>query len=157
MKDAELVGRICYEMRKQAQIPVTVKCRLGVDKHDSYEFVCQFIETVSKMSGVTKFIIHARKCLLDGLSPHENRTVPELKYDWVIKLKQDFPHLKFVINGGFKSIESIKDILAPENNLEGCMIGRMAYLDPWTLASVDKEIWGKDSPDLNRTEIIRTY
>jgi tRNA-dihydrouridine synthase A len=103
------------EMMKQVNVPITVKCRLGVDDLDKYENLHNFIKIVSQEGGVQKFIIHARKCLLDGLNPHENRTVPQLKYDWVLRLKQDFPDLRFVINGGFKSIESIKEILNEEN------------------------------------------
>ena len=94
-------------MQKSVSIPVTVKCRLGVDDVDKYENVHNFIKIVSTEGGVKKFIIHARKCLLNGLSPHENRTVPPLKYDWVLNLKKDFPDLNFVINGGFTTVDSV--------------------------------------------------
>lgn len=94
-------------MQKNIKIPVTVKCRLGVDDLDKYENVHNFITVVSTQGGVKKFIIHARKCLLNGLSPKDNRTIPPLKYDWVLRLKQDFPHLDFVINGGFTTIEMV--------------------------------------------------
>lgn len=86
---------------------ISVKCRLGVDDLDKYEDVHEFIRIVSTEGGVRKFIIHARKCFLEGLNPHENRTVPPLKYDWVLKLKQDFPDLRFVINGGFTDPSSV--------------------------------------------------
>jgi tRNA-dihydrouridine synthase A len=82
---------------------------------DKYEDVHNFIKTVSHEGGVEKFIIHARKCLLNGLNPHENRTIPPLRYDWVFKLKEDFPDLRFVINGGFSTVESIKDIINEKN------------------------------------------
>jgi tRNA-dihydrouridine synthase A len=112
MFDAELVARITRAMREAVNIPVTVKCRLGVDDVDRYEDVYHFINTVSSKGGVEKFIIHARKCLLEGLSPHENRTIPPLKYDWVFNLKRDFPQLRLVINGGFTELEGqIRDIL----------------------------------------------
>jgi len=88
-------------MKKQVKIPITVKCRLGVDDKDSYPDVVEFIKTVSEEGGITKFIIHARKAFLSGLNPKENRTIPPLKYSWVFELKKEFPHLNFVINGGF--------------------------------------------------------
>ncbi len=101
MFDPKLVASITKEMLRTINIPVTVKCRLGVDDLDKYEDIKNFIKIVSTEGGVQKFIIHARKCLLNGLNPHENRTIPKLKYDWVLKLKNDFPDLRFVINGGF--------------------------------------------------------
>jgi len=82
-------------------IPVTVKCRLGVDDLDSWEHLIHFITTVSEKGGVQKFILHARKAFLSGLDPKQNRNIPPLKYDWVLKLKQEFPHLDILINGGF--------------------------------------------------------
>lgn len=88
------------------------------------------------------FIVHARKAYLKGLSPLENRNVPPLWYDRVIKLKQDFPHLEFTINGGFKTIDSIKEILKPENKLNGCMVGRLAYENPWYLKDFDRSFYG---------------
>ena len=97
-------------MRNSCQIPVTVKCRLGVDNNDSYPELAQFIKTVNQDSGVTKFIVHARKAFLQGLNPKENRTIPDLKYDWVMKLKEDFPYISFVINGGLNTIEKVKEI-----------------------------------------------
>jgi tRNA-dihydrouridine synthase A len=80
---------------------VTVKCRLGVDDLDSWEDLVKFIKTVSEQGGVNKFILHARKAFLKGLDPKQNRTIPPLKYDWVLRLKKEFPHLDLVINGGF--------------------------------------------------------
>ena len=123
---------------------------------DKYEDVKNFIEIVSTEGGVNKFIIHARKCLLNGLSPHENRTVPPLKYDWVFRLKEEFPHLRFVINGGFTSIKSVKEILA-NDALEGCMVGRLAYNSPWELAKADRLLFGEPSDSLNREEILENY
>ena len=107
MYDPQLVASITREMAKAVSIPVTVKCRLGVDDLDKYENVKNFIKIVSEEGGVTKFIIHARKCLLQGLNPHENRTVPPLRYDWVLQLKSDFPNIRFVINGGFTKVEAV--------------------------------------------------
>lgn len=107
-------------------IPCTVKCRLGVDQFDSYEFVANFINEVSKQGNVEHFVIHARKAFLKGLNPAQNRNVPPLWYDRVYQLKEDFPHLKFTINGGLKTMEDCKKILSTYD-LEGCMLGRAAY------------------------------
>jgi tRNA-dihydrouridine synthase A len=101
MFDPSLVARIVSEMRKAVTIPVTVKCRLGVDDRDKWDEIKEFIKIVSEEGGVTKFIIHARKCHLKGLDPKQNRTIPPLKYDWVYNLAKEFPDLYFVINGGF--------------------------------------------------------
>jgi tRNA-dihydrouridine synthase A len=123
---------------------------------DKYEDVKNFINIVSHEGGVSKFIVHARKCLLHGLSPHENRTIPPLKYDWVFKLKEDFPDLRFVINGGFTSIKSVKEVLATDT-LEGCMVGRLAYNTPWELAKADRELFGATEDSMNREEILAKY
>lgn len=157
MYEPETVARITREMQKAVSIPVTVKCRLGVDDMDSYPDVHRFIQTVSHQGGVEKFIIHARKCFLNGLNPKENRTIPPLKYDWVLKLKKDFPDLRFVINGGFNTVSKAKDIMREENQLEGCMVGRLAYDNPWELAKVDREIFGETSDSQNREDLIRAY
>ena len=117
MFDPGLVAEICAEMRRQVTIPVTVKCRLGVDSRDEWDHIVEFIRVVSDQGGIEKFIIHARKCHLHGLNPKQNRTIPPLKYDWVFKLKRLFPHLNFVINGGFDTIERVQEILASENPL----------------------------------------
>lgn len=101
MFEPKLVAEITREMNRAVNIPVSVKCRLGVDDLDKYENVKEFIRTVSQEGGVSKFIIHARKCFLKGLNPKQNRNIPPLKYDWVLKLKEDFPDIRFVINGGF--------------------------------------------------------
>ncbi len=101
-------------MRNHVKIPVTVKCRLGVDDKDSYPEVVDFIRIASEEGGCTKFIVHARKAFLSGLNPKQNRNVPPLKYEWVFMLKKEFPHLNFVINGGFDTCEKVKGILSPE-------------------------------------------
>ncbi len=106
MNEPKTVADIVAEMKKLVSVPVTVKCRLGVDDHDSYEEVSKFITTVSA-AGASHFIIHARKAFLNGLNPKENRTVPPLRYDWVYKLVKDFPKLQFSLNGGLQSIESV--------------------------------------------------
>lgn len=153
MMDPPLVARITRAMREAVNIPVTVKCRLGVDDRDQYEHVREFVEVVSREGGVEKFIVHARKCLLHGLSPAENRSVPPLKYDWVFKLKGEFPHLRFVINGGFTSVDQVKEVLQ-DGQLEGCMVGRMAMNTPWELSRVDRELFGSTEDSLNREQIL---
>jgi tRNA-dihydrouridine synthase A len=110
-------------MQNAVDIPVSIKCRLGVDKEDSYEFLYNFIKTVEG-SGITTFIIHARNAILAGLSPRQNRHIPPLKYDYVYRLKKDFPHLNIIINGGIKSMEESVNHL---QHVDGVMIGRAAY------------------------------
>jgi len=148
-------------MRSQVTIPVTVKCRLGVDNEDSWEHVENFIRIVSTEGGCTKFIIHARKAHLKGLNPKQNRTIPPLKYPWVFKLKETFPHLNFVINGGFSEVEKVTDILRVDhplrlyNGLEGCMSGRMAMNTPWEIAKIDRIVFGEtEASTMTRKEIL---
>ena len=126
---AEIVTQIKGVVGKT--LPVSVKCRIGIDGHDSWEELVQFIKIVSEEGGVTKFQIHARKCI-SGLRPKGNRSVPELKYDWVYRLAKEFPYLNFVLNGGCDSIDKAKNILSggdinPDKaDIEGCMVGRLA-------------------------------
>ena len=156
MKTPEVVSEITKTMCSHSKIPITVKCRLGVDDLDSYEFTSKFIQEVSK-SGVKHFIMHARKAYLKGLNPAENRTVPPLKYDWVLQLKKDFPHLEFSINGGFKEIDKMQDILKESNELKGCMVGRLSYDNPWVLSDFDRVFYGKPNPGRNRREILEIW
>merc|ERR1712226_1060917 len=151
-------------MRDAVTIPVTVKCRLGVDDHDKWEQMVEFIRIVSEKGGCTKFIIHARKCFLKGLNPKQNRDIPPLKYDWVFELKKLFPHLNFVINGGFSTVEKVLDILRDDhpmnvhNGLEGCMSGRLAMNTPWECARIDREIFGDYSRDtMTKEEMCLDY
>ena len=123
--------------------PVTVKCRIGIDDMDPETGLYHFVETVAK-SGVHHFIIHARKAWLNGLSPKENRTIPPLDYDRVIRLKQQFPDLKFSLNGGITRVEDAVDYAAI---FHGVMIGRAAYQTPYILAQMAAEIYGHDAPD----------
>ena len=115
----------------------------------------EFIKIVSEKGGCTKFIVHARKAFLKGLNPKQNRTIPPLKYDWVFQLKELFPHLNFVINGGFSSVDKVNEILQenhPMNKqkylrLEGCMSGRLAMNTPWAVAKIDREVFGDLTSD----------
>jgi tRNA-dihydrouridine synthase A len=139
MKEPELVKECMEVMKKAVDIPCTVKCRLGVDEFDSYEFVREFVAEVSNkgQGPITHFIIHARKAFLKGLNPAQNRTVPPLMYDRVYRLKQDFPTLTFEINGGIKDIAHGHQICT-EHRLEGCMVGRLAYENPFELMKADE-------------------
>jgi len=130
MQEPELVARCVSEIRNSVSLPVTVKHRTGVDSIETYEFLKGFVETVAK-AGCRTFIVHARNAILKGLSPKENREIPPLKYDYVYRLKQDFPELEIVINGGVTDRRQIESHLS---RVDGVMLGRAAYHDPWVLA-----------------------
>ena len=138
-----------------------------MDDRDKWEEIVEFIKVVHQEGGIQKFIIHARKALLKGLNPKQNRTVPPLKYEWVFQLKQMFPHLDLVINGGFDEIEKVNNILS-ENYLlrvqhetaalEGCMAGRLAMNNPWDIARIDREVYGDlQQNTMNRESILMIY
>jgi tRNA-dihydrouridine synthase A len=137
MAEPQLVAECIDAMKQAVSIPVTVKTRIGIDDQDSYQFLTDFIGPIAE-KGCDAFIIHARKALLSGLSPAENRTIPPLKWDVAHKLKQDFPHLTIVLNGGIKNIEDIRQSL---QHVDGVMIGREAYQNPYFLAEVEREIF----------------
>ena len=130
MVEPELVADCVRAMREAATIPITVKHRLGLNKVESYDFVSAFVQKISD-AGCKTFLVHARNAVLKGLSPKENREIPPLKYDWVVRLKQDFPALEIVLNGGLTTNESVPGV-------DGIMLGRAAYHDPWVLADVGK-------------------
>ena len=125
-------------MRAAVAGPVTVKTRLGVDHHDSYEFVRDFVGEVAA-AGCETFIVHARKAWLSGLSPKQNREIPPLDYPRVYRLKREFPALRIVINGGFVTLD---ESLAQLDHVDGIMIGRAAYQDSWLLARLDERLFG---------------
>lgn len=157
MKDPHKVAMCVKKMAEKLKIPVHVKCRIGVDDDDSYEFVRNFVEVVYKEGGCTNFIIHSRKCLLNGLSPLQNRTVPPLKYEVVKQLKKDFPDLQFSINGGIKTYEEIEGFLDPKHGLTGVMVGRLAYENPWILSDIDRRIYGLSNPGFSRKEVLKIW
>ncbi|MEO8144675.1 MAG: tRNA dihydrouridine(20/20a) synthase DusA [Betaproteobacteria bacterium] len=130
MAEPDLVADCVRAMRAAVKIPVTVKHRLGLNFLDDYSFVQKFVKTVSE-AGCTTFIAHARNAVLKGLSPKENREVPPLKYDYVYRLKRDFPALEFVLNGGITKMAVVPEV-------DGIMLGRAAYHDPWVLADEGK-------------------
>ncbi|MEL4425689.1 tRNA dihydrouridine(20/20a) synthase DusA [Shewanella indica] len=150
MEEPELVAHCVDAMRQKVDIPVTVKTRIGIDDKDSYEFLCDFITKVSA-AGCDTFIVHARKAWLQGLSPKENREIPPLDYHRVYQLKQDFPGLHISINGGIKSFEEMHAHLA---QLDGVMVGREAYQNPYLLAEVDQKIFGLDSQVMSRDQVV---
>ena len=153
MAEPELVADCVSAMKQQTQIPITVKTRIGIDERDSYEELSAFIEQVSN-AGCQTFIIHARKAWLKGLSPKENRETPPLQYETVYLLKKDYPQLEIVINGGFTSIEQISE---QYNHVDGVMIGRAAYQNPYLLAEVDQLIFQDDYPVKSRHEILEEF
>jgi tRNA-dihydrouridine synthase A len=156
MKEPELVVECINAIKAVVKVPVHIKCRLGVDEHDSYEFARNFIATISAKTNMDHFIIHARKAFLKGLNPKENRTVPPLKYDYVYQLAADFPHVNFSINGGIKTIPEMRGLLE-RGDLLGCMIGRVAYENIWTLAKIDRDIFGAKGPGYSRREVLLAY
>ena len=151
MADPVLVADCVRSMRSEVQIPVTVKSRIGIDDSDSYEFLQRFLDEVSA-AGCDTFIIHARKAWLNGLSPKENREIPPLDYERVYRVKQDYPHLTLSINGGVTSPEAIQAHLA---HVDGVMVGREAYQNPYLLALVDSLVFGDQHPVPSRHEVVR--
>ncbi len=115
------------------------------------------MKVVSEEGKVQHFIVHARKAFLSGLSPAQNRNVPPLHYEYVYRIKQEFPHLRFTINGGFKAHEDIAKSLAPELGLEGVMLGRVAYENTWFMADVDRRYYGLKNPATSRAQVVRDY
>ena len=153
MAEPELVAQCVSAMKEVADIPITVKTRIGIDEQDSYEFLTDFVRIVSEKGGCEQFTIHARKAWLSGLSPKENREIPPLDYPRVYQLKKDFSHLSLAINGGIKSLEESLDHLA---HLDGVMIGREAYQSPYLLAQVDQLLFGADKPVKKRRDIVES-
>jgi tRNA-dihydrouridine synthase A len=146
MREPALVADGVKAMRDAVSIPVTVKHRIGIDKTESYDFVRDFVGTLS-LAGCRTFIVHARNAWLQGLSPKDNREVPPLRYEAVYRLKQDFPALEFVINGGITRTAQIEDHL---HHVDGVMLGREAYHNPWWLSEWDQQFYA-DSRQADQT------
>ncbi len=153
MLKPDLVADCIAAMNQAVQIPVTVKCRIGVDEEDSYEGLCRFIEIIAQ-TGCQVFIIHARKAWLNGLSPKENREIPPLRYEIVRQLKQDFPHLTIIINGGIKTVSEIDAHL---QSVDGVMIGREAYSNPFLLAEIEEKYFSSGENIKTRHEVIECF
>jgi tRNA-dihydrouridine synthase A len=150
MADPKLVAECVAAMKEAVDIPVTVKTRLGIDDHETYQFLTDFIEPVAE-AGCEIFILHARNAWLKGLSPKENRDVPPLKYDFVYQAKQDYPELHIDINGGIHNLRDAKQHL---EKVDGVMMGRAIYNDPYLLAEADKVLFGDDHPVPTRHQVI---
>lgn len=152
MKVPDVVSACIRAMRSATTLPVTVKTRIGVDDRDDYGFVRDFVGIVAE-AGCRTFVIHARKAYLAGLSPKENRTVPPLRPDVVYQLRRDFPELELIINGGVETVDGIRQHLAA--GLDGVMIGRKAYSDPWWLTEVDADVLaGSAASPLSRSSVV---
>jgi len=151
MAEPDLVAECYSAMAEAVDVSVTVKCRLGIDDQDLDKTLPEFIEKVSA-AGCTHFIIHARKAWLKGLSPKENRDVPPLDYGLVQAMKARYPHLEICLNGGIKTIAEAK---AESEGLDGVMLGRAAYHDPWVLTQVDEVFYGEAAFTSSREEIVQ--
>jgi tRNA-dihydrouridine synthase A len=149
MAEPALVADCVMAMRDAVDVPVTVKHRIGIDERDSYEALCDFVGTVAA-AGCDAFVVHARKAWLSGLSPKENRTVPPLRYHVVHRLERDFPESTIVINGGIESLDAAQ---AQLEHVDGVMIGRAAYHDPWVLAGADERMFGDAARPISRREV----
>ncbi|RJG06728.1 tRNA dihydrouridine(20/20a) synthase DusA [Noviherbaspirillum cavernae] len=150
MAEPALVADCVKAMRDAVSIDVTVKHRIGIDKVESYEFVRDFVGTIAD-AGCTTFIVHARNAILQGLSPKENREIPPLKPEFAYQLKRDFPHLEILINGGIKTLAEIDAHL---QHVDGVMIGREAYHNPYMMAAFDARYYGDEAPVKSRAEVL---
>ncbi len=151
MAEPARVADCVKAMQDAVGVPVTVKHRLGIDAIEAYDFVRRFVETLAQ-AGCRVFVVHARNAILKGLSPKENREVPPLKYDYVYRLKGEFPELTIVLNGGVGSWEEIEAHL---RHVDGVMLGRAAYHDPYLLAQADCRLYGDPRPPKTREEVVR--
>jgi tRNA-dihydrouridine synthase A len=150
MAEPELVADCMKAMQDAATIPVTVKHRLGIDRVEDYDFARRFVEALAR-AGCRTFIVHARNAWLKGLSPKENRDVPPLRYAEVHRLKREFPELEIVVNGG---IHTLAEAEAQLVHVDGVMLGRAAYHDPYVLAEVDRRIFGEACNVPSRREVV---
>jgi tRNA-dihydrouridine synthase A len=151
MLEPNLVADCVKAMRDATSIDVTVKHRIGIDKIEDYSFVRDFIGHIHE-AGCNTFIVHARNAILKGLSPKENREIPPLKYHYVYQLKQEFPELEIIINGGIATHDEIATHL---QHVDGVMMGREPYHNPWILAEVDARYYGDDHPVQSRIEVMQ--
>ena len=150
MAEPALVAECIAAMRESVFLPVTAKHRIGIDELDGYDLLARFVETLTE-AGCRTFIVHARKAWLQGLSPRENREVPPLRYVSVYRLKRDFPHLEFVLNGGVLNLDQAGKHL---QRVDGVMIGREAYHNPWILAEADRRLFGSTEHLGSRHQVI---
>jgi tRNA-dihydrouridine synthase A len=150
MSEPKLVADCVKAMRDAVSIDVTVKHRIGIDKNEDYEFVRDFVGTIAQ-AGCRTFIVHARNAILKGLSPKENREIPPLRYEVAYRLKRDFPELEIIINGGVKTDDEIALHLG---HVDGVMLGREAYHNPYVMAGWDSRFYGEDAPVKSREQVL---
>lgn len=153
MAEPGLVADCVSAMKSVVEIPVTVKSRIGIDERDSYGELVEFVGRVAE-AGCDALIVHARKAWLQGLSPRENREIPPLRHAWVERLKADFPSLCVVINGGIRTLDAALGFL---DRLDGVMIGREAYQNPWMLAEADALVFGEPTQTPSREEVLDRF
>ena len=148
MAEPALVRDCVAAMREACEVPVTVKHRIGIDHQECYSELVDFVGTVAS-GGAAVFMVHARKAWLQGLSPKENREIPPLNYEWVYRLKRDFPELTIVINGGIETLDACEQHL---KQVDGVMLGRAPYQSPWLLSEVDQRLFGETDPKSSTRE-----
>jgi tRNA-dihydrouridine synthase A len=156
MQEPQRVAECVAAMRSMVHVPVTVKCRIGIepaDLSDDYAFLSRFIDAVSSV-GCTVFIVHARKAVLVGLSPKENREIPPLRYDIVERLRRDFPHLKLIVNGGIRRLDQVQTFL---HTFDGVMLGREICENPYRLAELHSSLVDPAYPMPDRSAVIVKY
>lgn len=153
MAEPGLVADCIAAMKEAVTIPVTAKLRIGIDDRDSYEELTHFIAALLE-AGCDALLVHARKAWLQGLSPKENREIPPLRYDWVFRLKQQFPDVPIVLNGGVRTLAQAAELL---EQVDGVMIGRAAYQNPWLLAAADEMIFGDARSSRSPHEVLEAF
>ena len=150
MAEPGLVAACVQAMQQATGLPVTVKHRIGIDHREDYSFLCRFVETVAG-AGCRTFVVHARNAALRGLTPKQNREIPPLRYDWVHRLKREFPELEIVINGGIRDWSAIERHLSA---VDGVMIGRAAENDPWLFSEADPRAFDDCAPPPTRADVV---
>ncbi len=153
MAEPTLVRDCMSAMIERVKIPVTIKHRIGIDDMEDYDGLLNFIDIVAQ-SGCKTFIVHARKAWLQGLSPKQNRDIPPLNYELVARIKHERPDLEIIVNGGITHLEQSQTLL---QQVDGVMLGREVYANPYLLAGVDSLIYGKDSPIPSRLEVMQAF
>lgn len=153
MADPNKVADCIAAMQAAVSIPVTVKSRIGIDDQDDYEFLYRFVDTV-RATGCNSFTIHARKAILSGLSPKENREIPPLIYQRAYDIKRDFPELEVIVNGGIRDFQQVSEHLT---KVDGVMIGREAYQNPYSLIDADRLVFADDYPTPSRHDIAEAF
>lgn len=153
MAEPDLVAECIDAMQSRVSVPVTVKCRTGIDDMENYSSLDQFVSQIAE-AGCKTFIVHARNAWLQGLSPKQNREIPPLKYDYVYRLKREHPQLNITINGGIKTLTATRQHL---EQVDGAMLGREAYHNPYILAEVDQCFYNSNTPVLSRYDIVDAF